>query len=73
MTDAVAKVSEPPCKAVDGAMCKALSSTFDPDKSVKEMAKYWYKDMIWDGPVGYGNCTGMCGRTICILQLGTSH
>jgi len=59
LTDAVAKVSEPPCKAVDGAMCKALSSTFDPDKSVKEMAKYWYKDMIWDGPVGYGNCTGL--------------
>ena len=54
----LAAVSEPPCKAVDGAMCKVLGSTFDPDKSIKEMEKYWYKDMQWDGPVGYGNCSG---------------
>jgi len=61
----LAAVSEPPCKAVDGAMCKVLGSTFDPDKSIKEMEKYWYQDMQWDGPVGYGNCSGLQGWLHC--------
>ena len=47
----------PPCKAVDSEMCHVIASTFDPDESVKNMEKYWYKDMVWDGPIGYGNCS----------------
>jgi len=55
----------PPCKTVVSGMSHELASTFDPDESVKSMKKFWYPDMVWDGPVGYGNCTTIPGWLKC--------
>lgn len=55
----------PPCKSVVSQMDHMIASTFDPDESVKNMEKFWHADMVWDGPVGYGNCSTLGGWLEC--------